>query len=145
MSKQANKQRCSLFKQVLLKTVNIVHFLNMFFSFSLFPLLLIFWCNFMVSDQGLYFHITVISCALTLINGNLPFAVSQCTLVIGNLRFICRSFFWLHKPWNMGCILTSPTSVAHLKGTRCLGSVELVFEKRSVTVCCKMYMVGKIL
>ena len=31
------------------------------------------------------------------------------------------------------------------KGTRCLGSVELVFENRSVTVCCKMYMVRKIL
>ena len=32
-----------------------------------------------------------------------------------------------------------------LKGTSCLGSVELVFEKRSVTVCYKMYRVRKIL
>ena len=32
-----------------------------------------------------------------------------------------------------------------LKGTRCLGSVELVLENSSVTVCCKMYMVRKIL
>ena len=30
------------------------------------------------------------------------------------------------------------------KGTRCLGSVELVFEKRSVTVCYKIGMVRKI-
>ena len=31
------------------------------------------------------------------------------------------------------------------KGTRCLGSVEMVFEKRSVTVCYKMHMGRKIL
>ena len=30
-----------------------------------------------------------------------------------------------------------------LKGTRCLGSVELVYEKRSVTVCYKMHMCRK--
>ena len=33
----------------------------------------------------------------------------------------------------------------NFKGTRCLGSVELVFEKRSVTVCYKMHMVRKML
>ena len=32
-----------------------------------------------------------------------------------------------------------------LKGTRCLGSVELVFEKRSVTACYKMHMGRKML
>ena len=31
------------------------------------------------------------------------------------------------------------------KGTRCLGSVELVFEKRPVTVCYKIDMVRKML
>ena len=37
------------------------------------------------------------------------------------------------------------SSCGFKKGTRCLGSVGLVFEKRSVTVCYKMHMVKKIL
>ena len=39
----------------------------------------------------------------------------------------------------------SKTFDGKIKGTRCLGSVELVSENRSVTVCCKMYVVRKIL
>ena len=41
-------------------------------------------------------------------------------------------------------VTLSVEAVISLKGTRCLGSVELVFEKRFVTVCCKMNMVGKV-
>ena len=42
-------------------------------------------------------------------------------------------------------IMTSCIREAYIKGTHCLGSVELVFEKRSVTDCYKMHMDRKML
>ena len=46
-----------------------------------------------------------------------------------------------------GCVSVAffRTHSCQIKGTRCLGSVELVFEKRPVTVCYKIDMVRKML
>ena len=43
------------------------------------------------------------------------------------------------------CVVAHAAITTIVKGTRCLGSVELVFEKRSGTVCYKIDMVRKML
>ena len=46
--------------------------------------------------------------------------------------------------WIVSELVATEVLIA-LKGTRCLGSVELVFGKRSVTVCYKMHMGRKMM